>query len=111
MNNVKQLTDQTFQQEVLASDKPVLVDFYADWCAPCRVVAPIIEEIADEMEGDITVASLDIDSERELTETYHVQSIPTVILFKDGQPVERWRGVQPKEEYLAGATKHVAAHA
>ena len=87
--------------EVLGSGK-VLVDFWAGWCMPCRMVAPIIEELAKDYEGVITVAKVDIDDESALATRYSIMSIPTVILFKDGAEVRRFIGVQPKEKYVAG---------
>ena len=101
------VNDETFKYEVLQSETPVLVDFYADWCGPCRVIAPMIEEIAEEVGGAFLVAKLDIDTSGETAARYDIQSIPTLILFKDGKPVERWAGVVAKEVVLSRAARHV----
>ncbi len=97
------VSDGTFETEVLQSETPVLVDFYADWCGPCKVISPMLEEIAQEVDGEFRVAKLDIDDNGVTTAKYGVQSIPTLILFKDGQPVERWVGIVPKQVVLSRA--------
>ena len=90
------LTQDNFQQEVLDSDIPVLVDFWATWCGPCRMVAPIVAEIAQEMDGKIKVGKVDVDENQELAMTYRVASIPTLMVFKNGQPVSTIVGARPK---------------
>ncbi|NMA37048.1 MAG: thioredoxin [Papillibacter sp.] len=85
-----------FNNEVLNSDKPVLVDFWASWCGPCRMLAPIVEEIAAEYEGKVKVGKINIDEQPQLAAKYNVASIPTLILFKDGKPVNTSVGVKPK---------------
>lgn len=90
-------TDENFQREVLESDIPVLVDFYADWCGPCKMVAPIIEELAGEYEGKIKIGKLNVDEELNTTEKYRVMSIPTLIFFKNGTAVETMVGAVPKK--------------
>jgi len=94
-------TDQNFDQEVLKSELPVLVDFYAEWCGPCRIMAPVVEEIAQEMEGKIKVGKLNVDENEQLAARYGVMSIPTLILFKKGEPVKTMLGFRSKEEVLA----------
>ena len=89
-------TDDNFEQEVLNSDLPVLVDFWAAWCGPCRVIAPTIEEIAVEYEGKARVAKLDTDSNPQVAMKYGIRSIPSLIFFKDGHPVDQMIGVVPK---------------
>ena len=89
-----------FQEEVLNSDKPVLVDFWAPWCGPCRMVLPIIEEIAEENE-DIKVARINVDEEPELANQFGVMTIPTLYVFKNGQAVHHRSGAMPKEQILA----------
>ena len=96
MGNVREVTDRTFAQEVLQSASPVLVDFWAGWCGPCKVIAPIVEELAREYEGQLTVMKLDVDANPRMASAYRVQSIPTLLLFKDGKPVERIVGAVPK---------------
>ncbi len=94
------VTKSNFEKEVLQSDKPVLIDFWASWCGPCRMVAPVIEEIAREYDGEIKVAKINIDEERELARKYKVVSIPTLMVIKDGQPVNQSIGFQPKESIV-----------
>ena len=90
------VTDETFNQEVLKSDTPTLVDFWAVWCGPCRMVAPLVDEIAREQAGKLKVMKLDVDENQNTAMAYGVMSIPTLILFKNGQPVERIVGFRPK---------------
>jgi thioredoxin 1 len=84
-DRIVHVTDDTFEQDVLQSDQPVLVDYWANWCAPCKMIAPILEEIAEEYDGRIKVAKLDIDENRAVTERFNVRGIPTLILFKNGE--------------------------
>ena len=92
------LTDANFQKEVLENSQPVLVDFWADWCGPCHMVAPIIEELAADFEGRAKVAKLDVDANGKIAEQYGIRSIPTILLFKDGQVVDQIIGVRPKRD-------------
>lgn len=91
-------TDQNFADEVLKSDTPVLVDFWAEWCAPCRIVSPIIDELATEYSGKIKVGKMDVDSTT-ISQNYGVMSIPSIIIFKNGQPLKTMIGAQGKENY------------
>jgi len=93
----KVFTDQNFEQEVLNSQKPVLVDFWAPWCGPCQMMGPIIEELAEELEGKVVVGKLNVDENPQMAQKYGVMSIPTLLIFKDGRVVEQFVGVQPKE--------------
>ena len=94
-----QITDASFEEAVLKSDKPVLVDFGAEWCGPCRTLGPIIEELATEYEGRVVVGKVDVDNNQEFTAKYGVRNIPTVLLFKDGEVVGRQVGVASKKTY------------
>jgi thioredoxin 1 len=95
-----EVSDASFSSEVLSSNKPVLVDFWATWCGPCKMVAPVLEEIASERSEDLTVAKLDVDANPETAQSFQVVSIPTLILFKDGQPVKRIVGAKGKAALL-----------
>jgi thioredoxin 1 len=90
------VTEQTFEQEVLKSEKPVLVDFWAEWCGPCHAVAPILERIVQEREGTLKLVKVNIDEEQGLAMRYGIASIPTMMLFKDGEPAGTAIGAQPK---------------
>jgi thioredoxin 1 len=91
-----EVTNQTFDNEVLESETPVLVDFWAEWCGPCHAVSPVLDRIADEQQGSLKLVKVNIDSETELAQRYGVASIPTMILFKDGEPSAAVIGAQPK---------------
>ena len=97
-----EFTDGNFQTEAMESDVPVLVDFWAEWCQPCRMLAPTIEEVADDFAGRAKVGKLDVDGNREVALKYSIQSIPTVILLKDGEVVNKFVGLQGKDVF-AGA--------
>jgi len=103
------VTDATFDQEVLQSELPTLVDFWAAWCGPCRMIAPVVKEIASEQAGVLKVAKVDVDQNPAVATRYGVQSIPTLIVFKGGKPVERIVGYMPKERLLERVRPHLAA--
>lgn len=97
--SVIKITKENFESEVLLSGEPVLLDFYADWCGPCRMVSPIIDEISEER-TDIKVGKINVDSERELAEKFRIMSIPALIVVKDGKIVNQSVGARPKEQIL-----------
>lgn len=97
---VYKFSDENFEQEVLNSDMPVLVDFYADWCGPCKMLAPVIEEIATEYEGQVKIGKLNVDEEQNTSKKYKVMSIPTLIFFKDGEEVDKLVGMISKDQLV-----------
>jgi thioredoxin 1 len=107
MKDMLQVTDSTFESDVLKADKPTLVDFWAEWCGPCRMVAPVVEEIAAELDGKIRVAKMDVDSNRETPMSYGIQGIPTLILFKDGEEAARIVGFRPKDAVMQDLLPHL----
>jgi thioredoxin 1 len=100
MGSIK-TTDATFAQDVLQSDKPVIVDFWADWCTPCKVIAPVLEEIAETNSDKVTVAKLDIDANPQIAAQYQILSIPTMLVFKGGEVVKQVVGAKPKAALVA----------
>ena len=97
MDHIKELSDRDFETEVLQSAEPVLVDFWAPWCGPCRMVAPVVEELAKENVGTLKVTKINIDDSPDTATTYGISSIPTLMIFKGGEIAERFVGVQPKK--------------
>lgn len=94
------LTDTSFDEEIQSSDQPVLVDFWAEWCGPCKMIAPVLEELASEQAGRLQVAKLNIDENLDVTRRFDVMSIPTLLLFKDGEPAARIIGARGKAQLL-----------
>jgi len=107
--NVREFTDGNFSTEVLSSTEPVLVDFWAEWCMPCRNLAPVIDAVADELAGKVKVGKVDTDSNRDISMKYGITAIPTVIIFKGGQPVKKFVGFKKKDELVAALTEAAAA--
>jgi len=105
---VMQVTDSSFEKDVLKSDVSVLVDFWAEWCGPCRMLSTIVDELARELDGQVKVAKLDVDSNPVTTARFNVRSIPTLLLFRDGQLVESIVGLRSKHELAARIAKLAA---
>ena len=105
-NRTTQVNAETFQRDVLEADVPVLVDFYADWCAPCRAIGPAVDEVADDFDGRARVAKVNVDDNPELAARYGVRGIPTLLVFKNGQPKESLVGVVGKPALVEALEKH-----
>jgi len=103
--NVKEFTDQNFEQEVLKSSEPVLVDFWAEWCMPCRMLAPTIEKIAKDYVGKVKVGKIDTDANRDVSIKYSISAIPTVILFKGGQVAQKFVGLRQEKDFKEALDK------
>jgi thioredoxin 1 len=99
-DHVTELSDTTFDEEIAGASEPVLVDFWAEWCGPCKMVAPVLDEIADEHAGKLRIAKLNVDDNPAIAQRFGVMSIPTMIVFKDGQPAKRMVGAKGKGQLL-----------
>lgn len=108
MNNIKNVTDASFSAEVLQSETPVLVDFWAPWCGPCRMIAPVLENIADKFDGRLTIAKMNTDENQNTAASYGIMAIPTLIIFKDGKEADRIIGVEPQERLEERLAKAVS---
>jgi len=100
MGNTIEVTDSTFEEKVLKSDKPVLVDFWAEWCGPCKMIAPVLDEIATEWDGKIVIGKIDVDENQSTMMAYGIMGIPALLLFKDGELVTRVTGYKPKNQLI-----------
>lgn len=101
------LSSDSFERDVLQSKDPVLVDFWAEWCGPCRMVAPTLDQLADEMDGKVKIAKLNVDHNQDVAFKYQVSSIPTFILFKDGKVADRMMGAMPKSAFQSFVTRNL----
>lgn len=99
--NVREFTETNFEQEVLQAETPVLVDFWAEWCMPCRMLGPTIDKLANDYAGKVKVGKVDTDANREIALKYRIESIPTVILFKNGQPTQKFVGLRQEKDFRA----------
>lgn len=106
-NSVFEVTDQTFEQEVLKSEQPVMVDFWAAWCGPCKALAPIVDEVATQFQGKVRVGKMDVDRNPATPMRYQVRGIPTLIIYKNGQPKEQIVGYVAKEKIQQALEKYV----
>ncbi len=107
MSSVASVTDSSFEQEVLANDLPVLVDFWAPWCGPCRLVAPVVDELATQYSGQVKVVKLNTDDNPGIASQYDIRSIPTLMLFKAGEVIDRLVGAVPKKTLATTLEKHL----
>lgn len=107
MANILQVNDSNFSKEILESDQPALVDFWAEWCGPCRAVAPVVEEISKEYAGKLKVAKINVDDSQEMAQKFMVRSIPTFILFKNGKVAGQMVGAAPKDKFVAFLNQHL----
>jgi thioredoxin 1 len=108
---IEEVNDGNFGQAVLGAKEPVLVDFWAQWCGPCRALAPVVEALADQYAGTVRIVKLNVDDNPAIVQRYRVQAIPTVILFRDGEEKERMIGVSKKEAIVRAMDSHVGAEA
>ena len=107
MSSVKQVSDGDFEAEVLNSKTPVLIDFFAEWCGPCKMMAPVLDEVARDYAGQLKVVKVDVDESQDVAAKYRIQSIPTLMVFKGGQEVDRVVGAVPKPMLLQRVKKHL----
>ena len=106
MSNIVEVSEETYEQEVLKTDIPVLIDFSAEWCGPCKMLAPIFDSLSNKYNGNVKFIKLDIDSNRTISSKLGIMGVPTIILFKNGKELERIVGLQPEENFISMLEKH-----
>ena len=104
---IKHVTDETFEAEVLKAAGPVLVDYWAEWCGPCKMIAPVIDQLSVELQGKMKVVKINVDESPQLAGQFNVMSIPTLLIFKEGKPVDQIVGAMPKDKLLAKLNPHL----
>ena len=107
MSSARAVTDASFQEDVLNSDRPVIVDFWAEWCGPCKKLSPILEEVAEELDGEVTIAKVNVDEERNLGAMFQIMSIPNVLIFNHGEKVDEFVGLRSKDDIVAQVKKQL----
>ena len=107
MSEALAVTDATFEEEVLKSEVPVVVDFWAEWCGPCKKLSPILEEVAEELDGEVTIAKVNVDEERNLGAMFQIMSIPNVLIFNHGEKVDEFVGLRSKDDIVAQVKKQL----
>lgn len=107
MSNVKDVTAESFRREVIESDKPVIVDFWADWCGPCKKLSPLLDQIAVEFEGKLKVVKINVDEQRNLGAMYQIMSLPSVLIFNKGEKVDEFVGLRSKSDIVAQVQKQL----
>ena len=107
MSNVLEIDDNNFETEVLGADVPVVIDFWATWCGPCRKLSPIVDEISDEYAGKVKFGKVNVEQSIEIAKKYSISGIPCLLIFKDGESVERMTGLMPKSSIISNIEKHI----
>ena len=107
MANIKEINDEIFEQEVIKSDIPVVVDFWATWCGPCRKLSPVLEEISQNYEGKVKFTKVNVEQSKDTAKKYSISGIPCLLVFKNGEPAERMVGLMPKSTIISNIEKHM----
>lgn len=107
MSTIKNVTTDNFRNEVIEADKPVVVDFWAEWCGPCKKLSPILEEVAEELGDSVRITKVNVDEQRNLGAMFQIMSIPSVLIFKDGEKVDEFNGLRSKDDIVAQIKNHL----
>ncbi|MDY5840120.1 MAG: thioredoxin [Corynebacterium camporealensis] len=107
MSTIKNVTTDNFRNEVIEADKPVVVDFWAEWCGPCKKLSPILEEVAEELGDSVSITKVNVDEQRNLGAMFQIMSIPSVLIFKDGEKVDEFNGLRSKDDIVAQIKNHL----